>query len=612
MFLAVPRLPLDPQANQLTGVDPSTNSSIEPVIAPGNKLQWTISNVNVGDPLPTITYQSQVDIYFISGKLSNIVEASETIPSPIDSHSTEAERTDAWTVEVTSQGDYDVIKLLTTPTDALKELNQPFSFDLTYANTSSDLDISDLQFIEVFPYNGDGPRDPVSEYNGSLEFVSITSSLPGATYLYTDAAPASINLDPCHNTNLKLSDPVPAACSEGAVDGNGDSTAATGETNWYDCSGGFASGPCPIAQADVTGIKMAISDTPALAVGSTRQKFTLTLQPNGNQKDDLYTNNFGSRVDVNDLVAISNDVTVRVIASSLGDRVWLDFNGDGIQDAGEPGIPGVKLNLYDASNTLVGSTYTDANGNYLFEGLVSGDYRTEVDVTTLPSGITQTYDLDGTTSADQISGNLGQNTDVVTWDYGYRGHITFAITAAVWVDTNENGIQDAGEPGMANVPVELIYYGLDGILGTADDITFNLVTDSNGNYNLANLPLGDYQVKPTVDSSYKNTYDLDGNKDGLTKITISKSDTQNLTGNFGYAKKSVIETVTSTVSSVVSGLASTGSSIQALLIAGLSLSVVSTLFLILRKRTSRFQTFSLMLKDRHSWHQKYCALDPYV
>ncbi|MCP3982465.1 MAG: hypothetical protein GY716_24445, partial [bacterium] len=59
---------------------------------------------------------------------------------------------------------------------------------------------------------------------------------------------------------------------------------------------------------------------------------------------------------------------------SVGDRVWLDLNGDGLDD-GEPGIAGVKLNLFEvgldtAPGTLddvfSGSTQSDANGNYAF------------------------------------------------------------------------------------------------------------------------------------------------------------------------------------------------------------------------------------------------------
>ena len=52
----------------------------------------------------------------------------------------------------------------------------------------------------------------------------------------------------------------------------------------------------------------------------------------------------------------------------IGNYVWLDEDGDGDQDAGEAGIPNVKVKLCaDAACTSVlATTYTDANGGYLF------------------------------------------------------------------------------------------------------------------------------------------------------------------------------------------------------------------------------------------------------
>ncbi|MEJ7594180.1 MAG: SdrD B-like domain-containing protein [Planctomycetaceae bacterium] len=53
-----------------------------------------------------------------------------------------------------------------------------------------------------------------------------------------------------------------------------------------------------------------------------------------------------------------NDATVSIIAGalgSLGDRVWLDSNANGVQNAGEPGIVGVKVNLtgdFDMNGTI--------------------------------------------------------------------------------------------------------------------------------------------------------------------------------------------------------------------------------------------------------------------
>ncbi len=50
----------------------------------------------------------------------------------------------------------------------------------------------------------------------------------------------------------------------------------------------------------------------------------------------------------------------------IGNYVWRDYDGDGVQDPGEPGLAGVTVNLYTASGTLVATTTTNANGEYYF------------------------------------------------------------------------------------------------------------------------------------------------------------------------------------------------------------------------------------------------------
>ncbi len=65
---------------------------------------------------------------------------------------------------------------------------------------------------------------------------------------------------------------------------------------------------------------------------------------------------------------------------SIGDRVFLDEDCDGIfdkSDAGsEPGVPGVTVNLYTCDGDLVATTTTDATGYYIFTGLDEyGTYR---------------------------------------------------------------------------------------------------------------------------------------------------------------------------------------------------------------------------------------------
>ena len=52
----------------------------------------------------------------------------------------------------------------------------------------------------------------------------------------------------------------------------------------------------------------------------------------------------------------------------IGNRVWLDENGNGQQDAWEVGVGGICVNLLDAvSGEVIDETSTDSNGYYAFE-----------------------------------------------------------------------------------------------------------------------------------------------------------------------------------------------------------------------------------------------------
>ncbi len=64
-----------------------------------------------------------------------------------------------------------------------------------------------------------------------------------------------------------------------------------------------------------------------------------------------------------------------VCLASIGDYVWEDVNGNGIQEPGEQGMEGVTVTLYDAvSSNMVATTSTSDSGAYLFTGIPAGTY----------------------------------------------------------------------------------------------------------------------------------------------------------------------------------------------------------------------------------------------
>ncbi|ENO84561.1 collagen-binding protein, partial [Thauera phenylacetica B4P] len=158
--------------------------------------------------------------------------------------------------------------------------------------------------------------------------------------------------------------------------------------------------------------------------------------------------------------------------AAIGDRVWLDANANGQQDAGEAGVAGVAVELYSCANgaavgAALATTTTDAAGNYAFTGLMPGQYVVKF---LTPDGYSLSpvdVGADGTDSDAALSGfsgcytlASGQTNDTV--DAGlYQGA---AIGDRVWEDTNANGQQDAGENGIAGATVRL-YTCVDGAPG---------------------------------------------------------------------------------------------------------------------------------------------------
>ena len=94
---------------------------------------------------------------------------------------------------------------------------------------------------------------------------------------------------------------------------------------------------------------------------------------------------------------------------TIGDYVWNDANSDGIQDAGEAGVNGVKVYLLDGTGVIIDSTFTNPSGGYAFTGLAAGDYQVQF---VLPTGFTASPQTTGT--ADGSDGDATGLTPVIT------------------------------------------------------------------------------------------------------------------------------------------------------------------------------------------------------
>lgn len=205
--------------------------------------------------------------------------------------------------------------------------------------------------------------------------------------------------------------------------------------------------------------------------------------------------------------------------------VYVDSNNDGIRQAGEPGIPGVSLTLTgrSASGLAVNATVvTDANGRYVFTGLLPADATgytvRETQPVTYADGLDAVGTLDGTAVGkpgnDVLSGIMYRGGNGDDYNFGERGA---SIAGTVYNDANRNGTREPQDLPIAGVTVTLT-----GTDAAGNPVTRTAVTGPDGRYELAGLPLpgsGGYTVTETQPSGYDEGIAIPGTLGGSTQGT---------------------------------------------------------------------------------------------
>jgi protocatechuate 3,4-dioxygenase beta subunit len=229
---------------------------------------------------------------------------------------------------------------------------------------------------------------------------------------------------------------------------------------------------------------------------------------------------------------------------ALGDTVWFDVNDNGRLDASDTGIQGVVVTLWttdtDGTFRAILTATTTITGYYVFTNLTPGDYVVRLPASNFEgAGALVNYrssDLTSGTPNDDIenddngievgvmgaggyvsSGVItlqpdlepvpdnndpipyhGENETNMTVDFGFY---RLYVASGVWNDRNNNGIRDAGEPTMGNLPTNTVTVTLF-LNGVA---LMTTTTDANGLYTFTNLLSGTYQVQITMPPNYRSS-----------------------------------------------------------------------------------------------------------
>jgi hypothetical protein len=186
------------------------------------------------------------------------------------------------------------------------------------------------------------------------------------------------------------------------------------------------------------------------------------------------------------LVGFATEATVDPSqVGSLGNFVWEDLNGDGLQDSGEPGLTNVTVYLFDSSSNELTSVVTDLDGEYAFTNLQSGTYYVQI---ALPDGYTNTLMLAGDDTALDNDGNAagwsGPETVVAgetNSDVDFGLYLPAKLFGYLFIDENDDQIRNTGDTTITNAQVQLI---------VDSAILYSTFTDTNGRYEFTDVPAG--------------------------------------------------------------------------------------------------------------------------
>lgn len=193
-------------------------------------------------------------------------------------------------------------------------------------------------------------------------------------------------------------------------------------------------------------------------------------------------------------------------------QVFVDFNNNGYQDYGEPGIAGVTATvagLNDVGQHVTMTTVSNAYGQIQFNGVRRGTYQL---VETQPADYTdgQERDLYG---QFQVSGNDSFSLTISTIGGYFQGanfgERQVGVVGYVYLDGNSDGIRQQNEAGIQGTTVVL----------SATDVGATFITTTttgySGIFSFGDIPNGTYSLIEVQPVGYVDGTDQVGSNGGL-------------------------------------------------------------------------------------------------
>lgn len=219
--------------------------------------------------------------------------------------------------------------------------------------------------------------------------------------------------------------------------------------------------------------------------------------------------------------------------AKIGNRAWLDEDGDGLFDKSETGVANVAIELLDSCGTTLATRTSKPGGWYQFANLEPGAYRLRfTPLTGFLSTVQHTAalwndsDPDATTGTTDIV-SLIENENKSTIDAGFILDTTFCSGALggsarignrTWLDANANGEFDSDESGAANITIDL--------LDSCGEVLNTTTSSGGGWYQFSGLSEGTYSLRFYPPSGFDIT-------DRTSTVLWKNSDADPVTGLSG-------------------------------------------------------------------------------
>ncbi|ROS51510.1 SdrD B-like domain-containing protein [Frigoribacterium sp. PhB24] len=295
------------------------------------RLTWRIPAVRANDDVPPLTFDLQM------GAVTGPVLSEAAVIWDRDISEAPRKKASRGLHVLAGSG----FSLRETADARVHVVGDEIVFTLQQQNNGSTR-LPSSRLVAVLPYDGDGRG---TKTGGRVVLRGPVTVSPGETVRYTSAAPTSVPRDPD----------------------------ATGPTWCTEAE--FGAAGCPRTLADATAVRL--DRTPEMAPGTT-VTHTLPVTVQNGRPDARLALDFTFRALGFPAAVTSRTAASDIVSGSVGGRIWLDGDRDGIQGSDEPGLSDVDVVLTgtnDLGDQIDVSTVSDADGHYAFDGLRPGRYR---------------------------------------------------------------------------------------------------------------------------------------------------------------------------------------------------------------------------------------------